>query len=602
VVNAGQLLDIGKFINLEAGFNECVPAAIAGSLKYLEGTGRIDFSEDINDIKSWIGWVGWGTPPGWYALKQQYLEEKDISVRFIDANTSLTQSTVLELIDELEAGQDIEVDGNGHVEVLVGIRLRSDGTIELDLFDDNQADGKIDPMHTSLYDDVNNMIEGWLGLERFVVECPDYSTVPNQGGWREQAKLTASDGNATDRFGWSVGIDGDYAVVGTYSADANGVNSGAAYVFEHNDANWTETTKLVGSDTVASDEFGYSVSISGPYAIIGAKRNDDKGSNTDKGSAYIFAPNGVNPGLWEEQTKLTASDGNNRMGFGSSVSISGDRAVVGSFNAGDSTTGVAYVFERSSNPGDPNWYEKDTLTASDGNSIGDYFGYSVAVDGDYVVVGAMYSDGNAPRSGAAYIFTPNGVDPNIWDEQATLTASDGNDLDEFGNSVSISGNYVVVGAPGDEPNGVFSGSVYVFERQGTNWTEQAKLIASDGDDRDAFGTSVSIKEKRIIAGADGDDHNGITNSGSAYIFDRSGITWTEKSKLIASDSGYRDFFGYSVGVDRCYAIVGAYNDNIYQPGPGAAYIFKAMPEDPTGDCVVDWEDLKILADQWLTSN
>ncbi|MCH7498230.1 MAG: hypothetical protein IH971_10315, partial [Candidatus Marinimicrobia bacterium] len=176
--------------------------------------------------------------------------------------------------------------------------------------------------------------------------------------------------------------------------------------------------------------------------------------------------------------KILPADGAASDKFGESVSISGDYAVVGSFGAGS-----AYVFKRNST----SWTQEAKLLASDGFQ-GDYFGITVSISGDYAIVGAWGDDDNGSFSGSAYLFKRTGTS---WAQEAKLLPSDGAAGDQFGFSVSISGDYAVVGAPFDDDNGTESGSAYVFKRTGTSWAQEAKLLPSDGAAGDWFG-AVSI--------------------------------------------------------------------------------------------------------------
>ena len=193
--------------------------------------------------------------------------------------------------------------------------------------------------------------------------------------------------------------------------------------------------------------------------------------------------------------------------------------------------------------------------ASDG-AASDEFGVSVAISGDTLVVGAHGDNDNGTNSGSAYIFTRSGT--LAWTQQAKLTASDGAADDEFGGSVAISGDTVVVGAVWNDDNGTDSGSAYIFTRSGTAWTEQAKLTASDGAADDNFGNSVAISGDTVVVGAWHDDDNG-TDSGSAYIYTRSGTAWTEQAKLMASDGAADDEFGDSVAISGDTVVVGAFH-------------------------------------------
>ena len=344
----------------------------------------------------------------------------------------------------------------------------------------------------------------------------------------------------------------------------------------------TERQKLLASDGDANDNFGYSVSISGDYAILGAE-GDDSG----KGSAYIFKWNGTS---WVEQQKLTASDGNTSDYFGWSVSISGDYAIVGAYgdDVNGTYSGSAYIFKRDGT----SWVEQQKLTASDG-ADGDWFGSSVSISGDFALVGAFLDDGNVIDSGSAYIFKRDGTS---WVQQQKLTASDGAADDYFGCSVSISGDYAIVGAYGGNGNVIDSGSAYISKWNGTSWSEQAKLTASDGAASDYFGWSVSISGDYAIVGAPLDDDKG-TDSGSAYISKWNGTSWSEQAELTASDGAASDYFGVSVSISGDLAIVVTPYDDSYK---GSAYAFGSCPRaDLNDDCKVDFADFAIFADEWL---
>ncbi len=268
----------------------------------------------------------------------------------------------------------------------------------------------------------------------------------------DEFKILASDGAAGDLFGESVSISGDVAIVGARLDDDNGVNSGSAYVFRLVGGSWIEEAKLTASDGAASDLFGFSVSISGDVAIVGAFFDDDNG--TDSGSAYVFRHSGE--GVWTQEAKLTASDGAAADRFGISVSISGDVAIVGARLDDDngSSSGSAYVFRLVGG----SWIEEAKLTASDGAAF-DRFGISVSISGDVAIVGARLDDDNGSSSGSAYVFRLVG---GSWIEEAKLTASDGAAFDRFGISVSISGDVAIVGAFFDDDNGSSSGSAYIY--------------------------------------------------------------------------------------------------------------------------------------------
>jgi len=389
---------------------------------------------------------------------------------------------------------------------------------------------------------------------------------PTQVG--ENQKGTASDGDANDYFGWSVSISGDYAIVGAYGHNTGGnTNQGAAYIFERSGMSWIQQAKLIGSEGDAFDVFGYSVSISGDYAIVGASSHNT-GGNTEQGAAYIFLRTG---NTWAQQAKLIASDGAAYDVFGVSVSISGDYVIVGARGhntGGNHNQGASYIYQRSGT----SWIQQAKLIASDG-AAGDLFGWSVSIFGDYAIVGAPeHSIGGNTFQGAAYIFERSGMS---WIQQAKLIASDGAALDKFGFSVSISGDYAIVGARGHNTGGNTSrGAAYVYYRSGTIWALQDKLIASDGAAYDYFGHSVSISGDYAIVGAAEHYTGGNTQQGAAYIFLRTGNTWAQQAKLIASDGARYDFFGRSVSISGDYAIVGAYGHKTGgNTNQGAVYFF-----------------------------
>jgi len=407
--------------------------------------------------------------------------------------------------------------------------------------------------------------------------------------WLQQAKLTAGDASASDYFGYSASIssDGSTAIVGAYQGNDNEqTNSGCAYIFVRSGSSWTQQAKLTaGVDVGSADFLGESVSISGDgsTAIVGARLDDDNGQS-NSGSAYIFVRSG---GTWTQQQKLTAgTDAGANDWFGTSVFISGDgnTAIVGAFkddDNGQTDSGSAYIFVRSGGT----WTQQAKLTAGDAGAS-DHFGYSVSISGDgsTAIVGSRLDDVNGQsNSGSAYIFVRSG---GTWTQQVKFTTgADAVAYDQFGESVSISGDgsTAIVGATyKDDVNGRYdSGSAYIFVRSGSSWAQQAKLTAGDAGAYDHFGYSVSISSdgNTAIVGARYDDDNGQVNSGSAYIFVRSGGTWTQQAKFTAdADAGASDYFGWSVSIsgNGGTAIMGAYlDDDNGQSDSGSAYIFNA---------------------------
>lgn len=342
------------------------------------------------------------------------------------------------------------------------------------------------------------------------------------GHWVEEAKLRASDGGLQDIFGCSVSIDGDVAVIGAFGDHDNGFTSGSAYIFRYDhegSEQWVEEAKLLASDGAYNDRFGHSVYISDDVAVIGAHLDDDNG--TDSGSVYIYRYNQDGLGQWIEEAKIVASDGSEYDLFGKSVSISGDVIVIGSGVDDDNgnNSGSAYIFRYDRN-GTKKWIEEAKLIASDG-AINERFGCSVSISGDVVLIGALYDDDNRYKSGSAYIFRYDPDSPQLWIEEAKLLASDGFANQHFGGSTAINGDVAVVGTIGNNVNGYSSGSAYTFRYNSygsKQWVEETKLLASDGDDNDYFSRSISINGNVVVIGAYGNDDN-HEDTGSAYIYD-----------------------------------------------------------------------------------
>ena len=211
------------------------------------------------------------------------------------------------------------------------------------------------------------------------------------------------------------------------------------------------------------------------------------------------------------------------------------------------------------------------MVANDGVAEA-FFGGSVAINNGTIVVGAVDDDNeNGEDSGSAYVYIRNGDTP--WTQQAKLMAKDGAAYDYFGRSVDVDGDTVVVGARYDD-DGTNNGSVYIFTRSGTTWSQQSKLVAEDGADGDRFGNSVAVDGDTIVVGASGNDNENGKDSGSAYVFTRTGTTWTQQAKLLPKDGAAGDDFGKSVAIHGGTIVVGAmYDDNENGADSGSAYVF-----------------------------
>jgi hypothetical protein len=324
-----------------------------------------------------------------------------------------------------------------------------------------------------------------------------------------ETKITPSDGAGADEFGRSVSVGSNKIVVGARYDDDNGFNSGSAYIYN---LDGTGETKITASDGAGADYFGQAVAVGSNKIVVGAHADDDNGNSS--GSAYVYDLDGTN------EVKITASDGASDDRFGYAVAVGSNKIVVGAYADDDngSGSGSVYVY-------DLDGTNEVKINASDAVG-GDSFGWSVAVGNNKIVVGAHYDDDNGSSSGSAYIYDLDGTN------EVKITASDGASNDEFGRSVSVGSNKIVVGARYDDDNGFNSGSAYVYDLDGTN---EVKITASDGAGADYFGQAVAVGSNKIVVGAYADDDN-ASNSGSAYVYDldRLVINSTDLSSLDGS--------------------------------------------------------------------
>jgi FG-GAP repeat protein len=376
----------------------------------------------------------------------------------------------------------------------------------------------------------------------------------------EQVKLTADEPMELADFGACVAISGDTAVVS--SLDLFNSAPSSVYVFVRNGTVWSLQQRLTADDAAPHVGFGSSLAISGDTVVVGSPYDDDAGPGS--GSVYVFVRNGTS---WSQQQKLAPSDARDSLLFGDAVAISGDTIVVGSPGV---SFGAAYVFVRSGT----SWSQQQKLTADPARPA---FGLSVAIAGDTLVVGFPFDDTAGTAAGSAYVFVRSGF---VWSQQQKLTAQDGAASDVFGNAVAVSGETVMVGAQNDDDAGDFSGSAYVFTRSGTVWSQQQKLTASDAALHDFFGTSLAIDGEIAVIGTPFES----LNRGAAYVFLRSGTTWSQQQKLVASDATPGVGFANSVALSGTTILVGTPGDDVDAPNSGSAYIFvRNDPPDCSGE-------------------
>lgn len=373
-------------------------------------------------------------------------------------------------------------------------------------------------------------------------------------------QLAAADGQSYELFGSAVALSGDSAIIGApHGWGAGGEYQGAAYIFTGSGGSWTQQAKLVAGDGDAYHWFGSSVAISGDTALVGAPDHD---------SAYVFTRSGA---TWTQQAQLTVAGVS---GFGASAALDGGTALVGG-------GGSVYVFTGSGS----SWSRQATLSAGDGTAIGT----SVSLSGDTALAGApsWNTEGVNGGMGAAYVFVRSG---DSWSQQAMLRASGGAYGDYFGQAVAVAGDTALVGPRmGSVGSSINQGYACVFVRSGGVWTQQAQLLASDGADYDCFGRAVALSGDTALVGAPWTGGNGTpaNSHGSAYVFLRSGQSWTQRSKM--TTSAWDPWFGAAVAVSSGEtALIGAPYDDVGIPSAnvdqGSAYAFSLDATPPVTAC------------------
>jgi hypothetical protein len=412
------------------------------------------------------------------------------------------------------------------------------------------------------------------------------------GIWTETIKLTAPDSIINSRFGTSLKLDGNSAIIasrqssdlpgefsvssyiyelsagvwslsekllksstntssGGYAVDLEGnkaiVSSGdGLYVFDKIAGFWSETNFLVSADNESGDSFGVSIGLSNNTIIVGAFRDDDYGYNS--GSVYVFTES---MGAFSQSAKLKGDTGGQHNSFGNSVSVSGNRAIVGVQTDGANgwNYGAAYIFDLKAGV----WVQTARLTASDGVAL-HFYGGAVDIDGDRAIVGAANDDQVASDAGAVYIY--DRVSDGVWNESKIVT-TDGTNSDRFGFSLSLDGDKLIAGAYNDDENGIRAGSAYIFERLNGVWTQVEKLLPSDVVSNDNFGSAVRIEDDVAIVGANRQQVNGFTNGGSVYVFGYSSNSWAQTQKLNAAITFNTLLFGQDIDIEGNRMLIGS---------------------------------------------
>lgn len=391
------------------------------------------------------------------------------------------------------------------------------------------------------------------------------------GSWRaagqcvEEQKLTGSDVAADDGYGVSVSLREDVAVVGAWRDDCQaGADCGSAYVYRFDGSTWVEEQKLTAFDAAAGDEFGFRVSASHDRVAVGA-RLDDCRFGAWCGAVYVYRWDGS---IWDLEQKLTSPNPGVHRFFGTSVSLNGDRMLVGSPRddcAAGADCGAAYVYRFNG----VTWVLEQKLTAPDAGP-GDDFGFAVSLSDGVALVGARLD-------ASAYVFRFDGA---TWTHEQTLVPPAAKRGGLFGSAVSVDGNVAVVGASRDGCDaGPNCGSAYVFRFNGSSWDEERRLTAFEAAANDFFGDSVSVDDNVAVVGVMGADCPAGFTCGATYVYRFNGFAWVLDQKLTLPEAADGDFFGRSVTVDRELVLVCAHEDNCSGDADcGVAYVFSCLFE------------------------
>jgi hypothetical protein len=441
------------------------------------------------------------------------------------------------------------------------------------------TDGALVAQYSDLYaQDADGLaLTTWISVDRATIALhiedarARYPVEVDPLVWVELVPLVPEESSDGDRFGYSVAIGDVAAVVGAYGASVAGAFSGAAYVFMRDfpSANaWGQKKRLTGDDSQSSDSFGSSAAVDGDSIVVGAESQHSVG--VSNGAAYVFDRDLGGADAWGQRAQLMALDAAAGDDLGAAIAISGDTVLVGApgKNGAGSSRGAAYLFER--NVGGVNqWDQRKKLTASDAQDW-DEFGHAVALEGDTAVVGAHLEDGvSGAQRGAVYVFGRNQNGTDQWGEQKKVVPSDPQNNDYFGTAVAISGDLLVVGTS------AMPGTAYLFERNyptAEAWGQRAKLSASDQASGNSFGTTVAAVGDTVMVGAPG-----ASGGGATYVFERnspSAEAWGEVAKLVASDPEGQAQFGRSLGLSSAGAIIGApFFNGVSGTSRGKAYLW-----------------------------
>ncbi len=411
----------------------------------------------------------------------------------------------------------------------------------------------------------------------------------NGVGWAFQTLLLADGGEDHHRLGDAVAAHGDVVVAG---ARWQNNYAGAAYIFRRTGRTWAQEGKIVGSDTDESDFFGYALDVEGGTVVVGASGRGDGQNTTD--AVYVFEYDGVG---WHQQEMLFPPDLSPKSLYGSSVALEGDVLVVSDPFASLACdrygeTGAAYVYRRGPN----GWTFFQKLTASDAYWH-DHFGIDVAMDGNLMVIGAREEGHTGPGGswwdgpGAVYVFEWNG---SRWTETAKMAAPSLHTR-SFGHSVAIANERIAIGSHGDYVEGFSgAGAVYLYERHDGQWTQVVRLTASDPDDYDLFGDTVSIDGDTVATTAHVFESDDVPRM-AAYVFSRTELGWVQEVKLLGSGATYDGSFDGGVVLVGDTLLFGDSKDPTNGSYAGAVRVYHGFRNDCNGNGSADDQDIALLS-------
>ncbi|MDZ4832090.1 MAG: hypothetical protein SGJ09_18090 [Phycisphaerae bacterium] len=402
--------------------------------------------------------------------------------------------------------------------------------------------------------------------------------------------------NQDERFGFSTDVLGDLMVVGAYGDNVGGsLFRGSASVYERQlGGSWSFTQKLVAPDGAQLDQFGFGVAIAGSRIIVTAPKGPGS-QHVDQGCAYVFE---LSAGTWTNVAKLTLATGANNDAFGYSVSADGDAVAVGAINDDAPTTnqGSVTVFRRQ-----PSglWTLEQTLVAP-GAAANDALGFDVAIKGNDLAAGMSFDDvAGKLDQGSTIIWKKVGA---TWTFVTQLLAADGAASDFFGTSVALDVDRVLIGSLWDDAGaGAMQGSAYVFERAGGVWSQSAKLVAADSAAGDEVGVATALSGSLAIVGGLKHKSGGFVDAGRAWGWQRgSGGAWTTSWTIDAATPTASENFANVVATDGVTIVIGAYRADTGATDSGRADLFSLpdCPADLNGDGTVDGADLSILLGAW----